>query len=324
MNYKTSVLVLVLVLIGGIYYLYPRGSAELTSKVPLQSIRVGNIGEYSILNLIAKAKGYFAENGLDASVLEYPSGPPEVADLLAGKLDFAVAADFVGARSIFDNSDLRIIANVDDHEDFQMLVSKASGISVPGDLKGKKIGVTLKGAGEFFLGRFLSFNDINPKDVTILNLTPDQMADEIENGQIDAAVIFNIHIYRIKTAMGDRVDVWPIQRTRRVFATSYTTSSFIKNNPAVVTKYLQALAEAEDYLQADPEGAKHILEEKMGYDSAYVSYIWPKFNFSLGLSQEFLLAMEDNARFIIQNKLTSETRVPNYLNYTYFNALSGV
>lgn len=321
MKYKISVFITILFLLSGIY-LYPKNMGLSPGPKTLQEVRIGNVGEYSIFNLIAKEKGYFKKNGLDAEIVEYASGPPEISDLLAGKVDFAIAADFVGARNIFTNKDLRIISNVDNHEDFQMVVRKAAGINEPADFKGKRIGVTLKGAGEFFLGRYLSFNGINQKDVNILDLTPEQMTEQIEKGQIDACVVFNIHVYRIKLALGDRVDIWPIQRTRRIFATAYTTGTFIRNSPDLVTRYLKALTEAESYLKSDPAGGKQILENKMGYDSAFISYIWPKFDFNLSLSQEFLLALEDNGRFIIKNSLTSEKRIPDYLNYIYFESLN--
>src|SRR5438105_1083429 len=69
-------------------------------KGPIEKIAVGNIGEFSIFNLIAKENGYFAENGLDATIHEYNAGPAAVAGLLAGEVDVTVAAEFVGVRNI--------------------------------------------------------------------------------------------------------------------------------------------------------------------------------------------------------------------------------
>jgi hypothetical protein len=38
-------------------------------------------------------------------------------------------------------------------------------------------------------------------------------------------------------------------------------------------------------------------------------------NFELFLDQGLLLVMEDQARWMIQNRLTEQTKVPNYLDY---------
>ncbi|GAG37759.1 unnamed protein product, partial [marine sediment metagenome] len=42
---------------------------------------------------------------------------------------------------------------------------------------------------------------------------------------------------------------------------------------------------------------------------------------SVGLPQALLIAMEDQARWRIENGLTDETDVPNFLDFLYFDAL---
>jgi len=42
------------------------------------------------------------------------------------------------------------------------------------------------------------------------------------------------------------------------------------------------------------------------------------------LDQSLVLALEDEARWAIKNKLTSKTKVPNYLNHIHLDALKSV
>src|SRR5690242_10446244 len=65
-----------------------------------EKVRLGNIGEYSLFNLIAEENGYFKDKGLDADMTEYPSGPAAMADLTVAKVDIVVAAEFVGVSNI--------------------------------------------------------------------------------------------------------------------------------------------------------------------------------------------------------------------------------
>jgi NitT/TauT family transport system substrate-binding protein len=44
----------------------------------------------------------------------------------------------------------------------------------------------------------------------------------------------------------------------------------------------------------------------------------------LTLPQALLLAMEDQARWMIENKLTSQTAIPNYFDYIYLDGLKAV
>ncbi len=55
-----------------------------------------------------------------------------------------------------------------------------------------------------------------------------------------------------------------------------------------------------------------------------MEYSWSNFKHSVALDQELLISMEDKARWVIENKLTDAKKVPNYLNFIYFDALEAV
>lgn len=287
-------------------------------------IKVANIGEYSIFNLIAKDKGLFEKHGLQADVKEYASGPPAVADLLTGKADFAVAADFVGVNNIFSHKDLRILSEASYHYTFRVLGRKDKGIASPTDLKGKRVGVTRKSAAEFFLGTFLTLNNMNLKDITIVDLTPDAMIDGLTNGQIDAIVTFEPHAYDLQKNLGDKIVSWSAQGSQKTHALIYTTQAFIQANPGIADRYLAALVDAETLLNQNESAMRTYLASALHYGSDYVDYLWLKFNFRIWLSQELLLTMEDQARWAIENKLTDQTTVPNYLDFIYFDSLQKI
>ena len=49
--------------------------------------------------------------------------------------------------------------------------------------------------------------------------------------------------------------------------------------------------------------------------------IWPRYQFALSLDQSLITAMEDEARWMIKNKLTREETVPDFLKYIYEDPL---
>lgn len=331
MKQKATIFIFIIafiVLAGLGYSLFPRSNSQNT-RTPgytgvVEKIRVGNIGEYSIFNPIAHEKGYFQQNGLNANIIEYESGPKSVAALLAGEVDVAVAADFVGVRNIFANNHLRILAQASKHKVFYMLGRVDHGIQNPSTLKGKKIGVTKKGAGEFYLGRFLIYNHLGPKDLTIVDLTPPEMTTQLENSQIDAIVIFDPHAYNLKKKLGDSVVSWSVQSNQNTFALVYTTDTFIATHQQAIERYMRSLIQAEQFSRKHSQETQDYIAKILRYDPQYVRYIWSNFTFAHGLDQELLLTMEDQARFAINNGLTDQKEVPNYLNYIYFNALEKV
>jgi ABC-type nitrate/sulfonate/bicarbonate transport system substrate-binding protein len=292
--------------------------------LPLEKIRIGNIGEYSIFNIIAEEKGYFKDNGLDAQVFEYESGPPAIAALLAGDVDVAVAADFVGVRNIFTNPQLKIITQASQHTVFYLLARKDKGIKGPSDMKGKTVGVTRKSAGEFYLGQFLIYNNLRLTDIKIIDLTPSQIINQLESGQLDAAVIFDPHAYNLAKKLGNQVSLWSAQGNQKIFALTYSTDEFTQKHPEIIVKYLRSLIQAEEYTTEYPLEAQKIIAKKLHYENAYVKHMWENFIFTHGLDQALLLTMEDEARWVINNGLIDQKTVPNYLNFIYFDGLETV
>lgn len=294
---------------------------KVTYTGSVEKIRIGNVGVYSIFNLLAEEKGFFADNGLDAKITEFSSGPESMAGLLAGKTDINIAADFVGVRNIFDHPELRILAQANQHRIFQ-LAAKKDRIATPQDLKGKKIGVTKNSAGEYFLGNFLSANNLKLEDVTRVDLTPLDMITQVENGKIDGMVVFEPHVYNLKKKIGQNFISWNIQGDQNISALVYTTQAFIDKNPEIVQRYLKALVDAETYYETHVDETKEMVAKKLSYEREYIDYSWPKLTHHITLNQELILGMEDEARWTIENKLTDKTIVPNYLENIYFDGLS--
>jgi NitT/TauT family transport system substrate-binding protein len=52
--------------------------------------------------------------------------------------------------------------------------------------------------------------------------------------------------------------------------------------------------------------------------------VWHENNFSLSLDQSLIVAMEDDARWMIKNKLTTEKQIPDFVNYIYVDGLKAV
>lgn len=316
--------VLLLIIAIGINRNFFSKKLQPTYTGPVEKLRIGNVREYSIFNSVAQENGYFTKNGLEGVIREYESGPPAVKDLLAGKVDVALASDNAGVQTIFTHPELRIIAQFVRNRVFSVIVRKDQGITMPSDLRGKKIGVTKKSAGEFLLSQFLTFHNLNQHDIIIVDLPPSQIKAVFQQGAIDAAVLFEPNIFDLIKSMGDNVAAWPIEDGYYTYGLIYTTDAVIKSHPLLLRRYLQSLVESEQYVKSHTSETKELISRKYGYSKEYIDYSWPKNDHQLALNQELLLSMENIAAWAIENKLTDKTTVPNYLNYIYFDALNDV
>jgi len=95
--------------------------------------------------------------------------------------------------------------------DIQVIALRDQGISLPGDLKGKRIGVFRGSNAEFFLGRFLLLNGLSLEDVNIVNLSPLAMAEALTGGRADAVMVWEPVAFDIKKKLGNKTVSWPAE-----------------------------------------------------------------------------------------------------------------
>lgn len=297
---------------------------------PVEKIRMGtsSLGfETSGLNWIAEDQGYFTQQGLDVVITSPPSTLESQKALSEGKLDFVVASEFSFITNILgeDPMKAKVIATIDKGNWIEVIGRKDKGIGKPADLKGKKIAVFKKTANEFFLGTFLSYNNVSLEDVQLVDLPPDKAIGAIMSGAVDATVITDPFASQLEKDLAENtVNLYSPQDYGVNNYLVFGSDEFIKNHPNAVERYLQALLLAEDFVQKNPNESQEILAKKYNQERSQVSSNWGKHKYSVSLDQSLLLAMENQSRWRIANKLTDKTIVPNFTDFIYTDGLRKV
>jgi NitT/TauT family transport system substrate-binding protein len=273
---------------------------------------------------IAEVRDYFAANGLKVVIKDYASGLAAANGMLNGEVDIATASEFVIVGTVLAREKISTLASIDKFWHIYLIARKAPGIENIADLKGKRIGVPLKTAAEFYLGRFLDLQGMSVNLVTLINVGPSQSVNALTNGDVDAVIAWRPNVNAIEDRLGSGTAKWPAQSGQAAYCVLVGTDSWVKKAPARVNRFLKSLARAEDYLVRHPEEARAIVQKKARYDDAYMGTVWPEHQLSLSLDQSFITAMEDEARWMIQSGLTTEKQVPDFLEYIYMNGLEAV
>ena len=275
---------------------------------------------------VAEHNGYFRAEGVEVEIREFESGRTALFTMLdTGGLDLATAAQTPVVARSFGRHDYAIIANMmGSDQDVKVLARRDRGIQAAGDLAGKTIGVTSGSSGHFFLGLFLAYHHLQLADVTLCDLEPARLGDALVAGEVDAVATWEPHIFRARKALGARGLVLPSRNIYREDFYFIARKAFIQEQPEALRRFLRAIERGQQFIHENRAAARGIVERRLKLDVEMMEATWEGYLFSLTLDQSILAALEDEARWALENGLADATRIPNYLEFLHLDALLAV
>jgi NitT/TauT family transport system substrate-binding protein len=321
----TWVVVLLLILIVGGYFLMRTGQAHKTITLTEPVTFAYTVLPDAALAQVATANGYYLQEGLAATPQVHLIGKAALQAVLDGKADFATVAETPVMFSIMKGDKISIIATIDtSYKNMAVVARKNRGILTFRDLKGKKIATTFGTIGEFFMDSILVANGISRKDMKVVNLPPERLQDALANGDVDSISAWNPILIRTQKQLGDGGITFYGEDVYTQTFNVVAAQENIRRNPTKVIKMLRALIKAEEFIRNNPAEAQKIVADASQLDKALVGEIWAANNFRVALHQSLVIAMEDETRWAIRSNLTEEKKMPNYLDYIYFDGLESL
>lgn len=321
-------LALALLLLGsGLYVLNPleylnaRAAPAVREPVTLGLARES----LAALAMVARERGYFAEAGLDVTVKEYKSGQLALAGFLAGETAIATTADIPIAFESLVRQDFGIIATIGSSDNEPRIVARKDlGIATPADLRGKRMATQRASAVHFFLHMFLLQNGMTADDMTVSFMKPDELVKALTEGRIDAFSMREPYISQALKAVGEKGVVFSQPGLYRKTFNVVAANDVLKGRPQVARKVLEALLRAEIYALEHPQQAMEIVAKGLGAPPTEVAELWTDANLKVSLDQSLLISLENEAQWIIGNKLTHIVQAPSYLELLHLDALKAV
>lgn len=317
---------LAVVLSAGAYAWLTYTSPRLPTAPPEQVIIATNteyVGTCAVM--AAQEKGYFAGEGILAVIQSYSSGKTAMEALVQGKANLATVADIPVMFAGLDNSPVSVIATIFRAEkDHGIVGRKDKGVNTPESLKGKRIGVTLSTTGHFTLNAFLNRQRLLPDEVTMRNYKPEELPLALVQGEVDAIATWEPFLEATMTQLGSNGMLFYGQDVYESIYNVAGTRDYIAGHPATIKKILRALSSGARFCNDSPDAARALITATTKKELNAMKASWPSYRFSIVLDQGLILALEDEARWAIKNKLTTKTAMPNYLDYVYLDGLEAV
>jgi NitT/TauT family transport system substrate-binding protein len=320
----TGVLILA-ALLGG--YVWRGRTVPAQPSHPPEPVTMAINARYAGTGLvfIAQTKGYFAQAGLHVTLQPYTTGKVALDMALEGRAELATVADIPIMFAVTKRQPVSIVATIFSVEKDPGIVGrKDRGILTLAHLSGKRIGVTLGTSGHFVLDAFLIRQKLSTDDVMLRDLQPEELADALMQGEVDAVVTWEPYLSSLQTQLGTNGTIFYGDGIYELPFNIAGTRDYVFNHPETIKKLVRALVRAERFCKEEPEAARQIIGNAINMDRQNLQELWPTFRFNVTLAQSLLLTLEDETRWAIKNKLTARTDIPNYLQHVYLDALHAV
>jgi NitT/TauT family transport system substrate-binding protein len=299
----------------------PEKSAGQKEKV---TIGVGS-GGLSLPFIIAREKGFFQEEGLDATIRVYPSGKKAMEAVFAGEMDSATLTETAIVFSSLMRDDFAVFATFAySYDNCKVIGRKDRGVSKPADLKGKTIGFAARTSSHFFLQVYLTEHGVDTAAVKLVDCPPADLPGALEEGKADAIVVFEPYAdMAMKALPGKAVRLPGSDLYKETFNLAVMTS-YAKGHSELLKKILKAVDRAVTFIKQNRNESIAVMIKSLEMGKNLVVSVQDDLVFELSLEHSLLTILEDEARWAIANRLTDKTKVPNYLGYIYLDAMKAV
>lgn len=280
----------------------------------------------SALIPLARQQGFFAAEGVDVEVIEFPSGKQSLEAMFAGKCALSMAGEIPPVHQSLGRKDFSIVAVIATNNNFERIIARGDrGIASVDGLRGRRIAVAQFTTAHFFLDTYLATNGIPPGEVTRVYLAPQDVAGAFRRGEVDAAAHWEPHVHLLTNEFGAGAKVFSAPGLHESPILLMGGRDYVRQHRATVERVLRALIRAERFVKEQPANAKVQMERIYSVGRQEIDFIWPLTSFRVTLEQPLLFILENSARWAIGlMPVAQRPALPNYLDFIYLDPLRAV
>ncbi|MFJ7945054.1 ABC transporter substrate-binding protein [Streptomyces sp. NPDC096354] len=255
---------------------------------------------------LADAQGLWAEHGVDVELVQFAKGGEGVDALTAGQVQMAGNSDATTIGVLAQSPSLRSLLVYEDSGQYLKVVL---GPDVKSPSRIRKMAV-VPGLSELAATRFLESKGIDPDSVDFVTADPAEIPALTKKGDVDAYVLWEPW-----PAKGEELGAKVLETTGD-YDLAYqhwllSTSPWLKDNAGTAAKVAEALAEAAEKTESDPDAAARATEDAAKIPPAQTVNAVKDIDFGVrDFTAEDLKGYEDTARFYVgTGKLKSKPNV---------------
>ncbi|MGW3646041.1 ABC transporter substrate-binding protein [Streptomyces sp. NPDC000878] len=252
---------------------------------------------------LAVERGMFAEAGVNVELVKTEGGPAASEAVTAGTAQIGLNSDSTALPLMVTNPDLRALG-VFQSSDRYLKVVLRDGIDSPKQIKTM---ASIGGLGLYSTHRYLLHNGIDPDSVKIVESSPPEIPGLLEQGSIDAYILYEPWAARGDAAGGHiagRIGDFGVRYVQWLLA----DQSWLKDNEDVAGKIFKVVAEADKLVTDDPAAAAKASNAQVKLPEDQTVKVLPEITFAArGINDSDLTESKKIVDFFLQQKLLKKS-----------------
>lgn len=216
---------------------------------------------YAHLALAVQA-GLFAEQGIDAQLVEYPTLHDLSRGFADGQID-VLPSTLVEVLTLHaERARLPEVVWLADHScGGDVVVARVANAA---DLRGRRIAYEAHSLGSYILARFLERQQLRIDEVTAVSMSQDQMVTAFAAGSVDAAITYPPFALQMLATPGARSVFDSREIPDEVIDTISIDRALLDRDPTLLGRFHAAMVAAHRLAKMEPESANRTMARGCG------------------------------------------------------------
>lgn len=218
-----------------------------------KTVIIGHFGNATPMQLVAASDELSKGTGWTIEWRKFQAGTDVIAAMASGDIKLSELGSSPLAIAATQGVDLELFMISDGIGSAEALIARdGAGIDKLADIKGKKVGVPLGSTAHFSLMGALENAGIPASDVTVLGMSPDQIAAAWSQDQIDATFVWDPVQTKVK-ANGKMILHAGEVEGKPTFDGWVVNRDFGEQNKDFMVAFVKAIAKANESYTSDPD-----------------------------------------------------------------------
>lgn len=268
------------------------------------TLAYGSTGYTWALTFVAEAIESWKQSGVDLKVVDFPTGRESMQAVFGGSADFSTSTDTPFIFAALQGLRPIVLANYSRYSrDMKIVVRRGAGIDpkVPASLKGRKVATRVGTSGQYMLAKYLEMAGLRLQDVTVVDLSPNDMTVALARGDVDAFAWTGQAAALAHKQTQGKVDVMSQDGLERHFQSHQlllTTERALQARPEIAQAAVRALFAAEERIARDAKWPE-LIAARVRAPAAEILEATEAFEFKLGFDNRFLDDLVSQAEWAI-------------------------